>query len=502
LTDVSISEIEDIVYRDVRLTQGSAPRFYIGGEEVDIWSDELSFYHTLTTVDYARRAITEAEKNGFDVFPEIVGKSLEKELVKNALFSGSPILFKGDRGFGKTTFSKAIAKLLPPKLLAVKDCRIHDDPVHPACFSCKWKVTHLERVELSWVPRIWVRIPGDPMLTTRQLIGGVSIQKLREGFDIDHPEVFIPGRALKANRGVGYFDELGAIPSSLQTMLHELFEERQVTTSEGDIIPMHIDSIEIASTNPSNYRGTSAIKEPLLDRMEVIEVGPPESVEEEIEIAMRNMYYTRRFGKRPPIPVWHQRILAQIVRSGRSNSKGKVQLAAELSCRATIKIFDHVYSRVERRGASVPRLMDYGENYEMIKLALNGRVEFEFGSRTTKNDFINYLVNEAMKTECKHVYDEYLPQENFEVFVRELKSLGDRVQGGWRISLSEDLVTRTSKLPLVSTVLKKMGAHDSETKLSALEVVLNSLSLCSDIVSKVDHSYVVREAGDHGEAAV
>ena len=65
MTDVSISEIEDIVYRDVRLTQGSAPRFYIGGEEVDIWSAELSFYHTLTTVDYARRAITEAEKNGF-----------------------------------------------------------------------------------------------------------------------------------------------------------------------------------------------------------------------------------------------------------------------------------------------------------------------------------------------------------------------------------------------------------------------------------------------------
>ncbi|MEM3654939.1 MAG: ATPase [Thermoprotei archaeon] len=502
MVSVSISEIEDIVYKDVRLTQGSAPRFYIDGEEVDIWSDELSFYHTWTTIDYVRHSIKEAEKNGFDVFPEIVGKPLEKELVKNALFSGSPILFKGDRGFGKTTFSKAVTKLLPPKLLAVRDCRIHDDPVHPSCFSCKWKVTHLERVELSWVPRIWVRIPGDPMLTTRQLIGGVSIQKLREGFDIDHPEVFIPGRALKANRGVGYFDELGAIPSSLQTMLHELFEERQVTTSEGDIIPMRLDSIEIASTNPSNYRGTSAIKEPLLDRMEVIEIGPPETVEEEIEIALRNMYYTRRFGKRPPIPVWHQRILAQIVRVGRSNSKGKVQLTAELSCRATIKVFDHVYSKVERRGGTVPMLVDYGENYEMIRLALNGRVEFEFGSRMSKNDFINYLINEAMKAECKHVYDEYLPQENFDAFVKELRSLGEKVQGGWRINISPGLEAKASRLPLLSVVIKKMGAQDSETKLSALEVILNSLSLCSDVVSRVDHSYVVREAGERGEAAV
>jgi magnesium chelatase subunit I len=500
LPDISISEIEDIVYRDVRLTQGSAPRFYIGGEEVDIWSDDLSFYHTWTTIDYVRHSVTEAEKKGFDVFPEIVGKSLEKELVKNALFSGSPILFKGDRGFGKTTFSKAVAKLLPPRLLAVKDCRIHDDPVHPACFSCKWKVTHLERVELSWVPRVWVRIPGDPMLTTRQLIGGVSIQKLREGYDIDHPEVFIPGRALKANRGVGYFDELGAIPSSLQTMLHELFEERQVTTSEGDIIPMHVDSIEIASTNPSNYRGTSAIKEPLLDRMEVIEIGPPETVEEEVEIAMRNMYYTRKFGRRPPIPPWHQRILAQIVRTGRLNSKGKVQLAAELSCRATIKIFDHVYSRVERRGGTVPRLMDYGENYEMIKLALNGRVEFEYGSRMTKDDYIGYLISEAMKTECKHVYDEYLPQDGFDSFVRELRELGEKVQGGWKITLSDDVPAKVPKLSVVSAVLKRMGAGDSETKLSALEIILNSLSLCSDIVSRVDHAYVVKEAGGFGEA--
>ncbi len=498
----TFSEVESVLYADIRLTKGSAPKFYLGGKEIDIWSEEFLAYHSKSTTDYVRERILQAERTGEDVFPDIVGKKREKELVKNALFSGSPILFRGDRGFGKTTFSKAIAKLLPSKLLAIKDCRIHDDPTRPVCFSCKWRVTHEERVELEWVPRIWVRIPGDPMLTTRQLIGGISIQKLREGYELDHPEVFIPGRALKANRGVGYFDELGAIPSSMQTMLHELLEEKQITTSEGDIIPMKIDAIEIASTNPSNYRGTSVIKEPLLDRMEVIEIGPPESVEEEIEIALRNMYYTKRFGQRPPIPEWHARIMAQIVRFGRNAQKGRAQLSAALSCRATIKLFDHVYSRVERRGGRVPMFKDYGENYEMVKLALGGRIELEYGSRMNKDDFISALVAEALKAECKRIYEDYLPREQFETFLKELYALGEKVDGGSLIRVEKDIIPSLRRTKTVSALLTRMKAQDDETTLSAIEVVLNSLSHCSDFVSKFDHGYLIKEVRDFAKTSL
>ena len=500
--NVSYGEVENIIYSDIKLSKGYSPKFYLNCREVDIWSEEYSFYHTWSTVDYVRHRIRETEKKGEDAFPDIVGKRLEKELLKNALFSGSPILFKGDRGYGKTTFSKAVAKLLPQKLLAIKDCRIHDDPAHPVCFSCKWRVTHQEKVDLTWIPRIWVRIPGDPMLTTRQLIGGVSIQKLREGYDIDHPDVFIPGRALKANRGVGYFDELGAIPSSLQTMLHELLEEHQITTSEGDLIPLGIDSLEIASTNPSNYRGTTAIKEPLLDRMEVIEIGAPETLEEEIEIAMRNMYYTRRFGERAPIPVWHKRILAQIPRFGRNGFKGKVQLSAELSCRATIKLFDHVYSRVERRSGRVPRIRDYGENYEVVKLALNGRLELEYGSRLSKNDFITTLVTEAMKSECKRIYEDYLPKEQFDAFLKELRRLGEKVEGGSLIKLDDSVSAKAAGSQAVSAMFQRMDATDEELRISALEIVLNSLSLCSEFVVKLEQGYLIKEVVDTAEASV
>ncbi|HDD35941.1 MAG TPA: ATPase, partial [Archaeoglobus veneficus] len=238
----------EYIFEEVVVKETSSPIFTLNGEEIDIWCDEYSNYHSKSIADYVKEKLIEFEKAGVDPFSEIVGKDVEKEMVKNALMSGSNILFKGRKGYGKTTFSKSLVKLLPEKLLAIKGCKIHDDPTKPTCFSCKKKLLEQDKIELTWVPRKWIRIAGDPMMTTRQLIGGISIQKIKEGYDLDHPEVFTPGRILKAHRGIAYFDELGAIPSALQTLLHELLEERQITTPEGDIIPIKIDTLFIAST--------------------------------------------------------------------------------------------------------------------------------------------------------------------------------------------------------------------------------------------------------------
>ncbi|MEM3670179.1 MAG: ATPase [Thermoprotei archaeon] len=499
----SLEEVESIAFSDIRVTQRTAPLFTLDGREVDIWSPEYTKYHSRTVTDQIRESIKTREASGQDVFPDVVGKQEEKELAKRALFSGSPILFRGDRGFGKTTFSKAITQLLEPKMLAIAGCKIHDDPTRPACFACKWKISHQEKVELVWTPRIWIRIPGDPMLTTRQLIGGVSIQKLREGFDLDHPEVFVPGRALKANRGIGYFDELGAIPSSLQTMLHELLEEHQITTSEGDLVPMKIDSLEIASTNPSNYRGTSAIKEPLTDRMEIIDFGPPETVEEEIEIAMRNMFYFKNFGKPAPIPIWHQRLMAQIVRTGRDGVRGKVRLAAGLSCRATIKLFDHVYSSTERRGGRVPLLLDYGRSFDAVRLALNGRIELEHGTRISKDDLITMMVAEAMKQECKWIYDNFLPSELFDALISELHDMGYDGKSESLIRIQPSTLELLRGHSVLNRILNKMcPGSEPEFLLSALEAILSSLATCSDYVSLSDGGYVVKEVARNAEASV
>lgn len=465
--------MDEYIFEEVRIGRRSSPDFILNGEVINIWSDEYRYYHSRKIIDYVRENLLMYEKEHRDPFDEIIGKEKEKEMVKNALMSGSSILFKGMKGYGKTTFSKSIIKLLPEKILAIKGCKIHDDPTNPVCFSCKRRILEEDSIELTWVPGKWVRILGDPMMTTRQLIGGISIQKLKEGYDLDHPEVFTPGRILKAHRGIAYFDELGAVPSAMQTLLHELLEEKQITTPEGDIIPIRIDTIFIASTNPANYRGTSDIKEPLLDRLEEIPVGPPESLKEEIAIGLKNM--SLRTGA--ILPRWHLRILARTVRYARKKEECAIasKIEIEPSCRATIKLFDHLRASATRRGHEAAMLVDYGENYEVIKLGMRSRIEPEYGEEISKEEIIEGLAEEAINMTCSEVYSS-IPEKNFDKIVSEIRELDDD-----GINVEEDYDLK--KFPEIWKFLILMAESPQEIS-SAFEIMLESISRCTNLMQR------------------
>lgn len=476
----------DALMQEVKISRHSSPRFILDNEEIDLWDDPYNVFVGKSPIEYIREHVLSCERKGIDPFPDVVGKFREKDLIKNALMSGSQVLLKGKKGYGKTTISKSIAKLLPSRIIGIKDCKIHDDPIEPTCFSCKKKVLEDEVVELEWVPRIWVRIPGDPMLTTRQLIGGISIQRIREGYDLDHPEVFVPGRALKANRGVGYFDELGAVPSSLQTMLHELFEENQVTTSEGDIVPFKIDTLEIAATNPANYRGTTPIKEPLLDRMEEIEIGPPESLLEEIEIGIRNMYSVKVLGEDSKIPDWHLKILARVVRLARNNSyMFTKKIESEPSCRATIKLYDHLTSAAIRKGRNVPLLVDYGDSYDTVKLAMIGRIELTYGTKESKNEVVEELVQSAINETAKEMYNR-IPSKAFNGFYENLRRVASSVNEHKCIVVNDDTISRLQKKPSVNKIFTHFvdDLNNDELNLSLLEMLLESISRCTNLFKR------------------
>lgn len=459
----------EYIFEDVVVKPSNAPSFTINGKEVDIWDDALLKFHSKSIVEYVREKILEMEEKGLDLFPEIVGKTVEKNMVKTALLSGSNILFKGKKGYGKTTFSKSIAKFLPEKILAIKGCKIHDDPTRPVCFSCKRKVLEDEKVELTFVPRKWIRIAGDPMMTTRQLIGGISLQKIKEGYDLDHPEVFAPGRVLKAHRGIAYFDELGSIPSALQTLLHELFEEKQITTPEGDIVPLKIDCIVIASTNPANYKGVSDIKEPLLDRMEQIEVGPPETVEEEIEIAMRNM--SLKSG--PLIPEWHLRILAGTVRCMRSKEcRYASRIEVEPSCRATIKLFDHVRASAMLNKRKVVMFADYGKSYENVKLALKSRFDVDYEEEVDKDSVIEGVVEDSIDKIGSEIYSS-IPRNIFTEIVEELAKAEI-------VNVYEDNDFGSTLNAFASSMCK----HPDEVA-SAVEMTLEAIARCTGLLEKI-----------------
>lgn len=463
--------MEDYLWDEVVVKKSTSPVFTLNGEQIDIWSDEYLNYHSTTVADYIRESLLSYEKEGSDPFYEIIGKDAEKDGVKNALMSGSSIIFKGMRGYGKTTFSKSILKLLPQKQLAIRGCKINDDPLNPVCFSCKKKVLEDDEVELTWIPQKWIRISGDPMMTTRQLIGGISIQKLKEGYDLDHPEVFNPGRILRAHRGIGYFDELGAVPSALQTLLHELLEEKQITTLEGDLLPMKVDTVFIASTNPANYRGTADIKEPLLDRLEEIPIGPPGSLQEEVEVGLKNM--SLKIGAL--LPSWHLNIMARAVRCARQKEGCGERIESEPSCRATIKLFDHLRAAATRKRHEAAMLTDYGDNYGVIKLGLRSRIEPEFGEESSKDEIIEGLIEEAINKSCSEIYSA-IPEDEFGDIMKEVSLMSDN---GINVEHDRDL----KEYPHCWKFLILMAESPQEVK-SAFEITLESIKRCTNLVEK------------------
>ena len=487
---------ESILYKEIKITNKTSPTFILNDKTVDIWDNKYNYYHSKTPLDYISKHIIDSQKTKSDIFSQIIGKDKEKFLIKTALLSNSTILFTGEKGYGKTTFSKSIANLLPEKLLSIQDCKINDDPTYPICFSCKKKYLDNKEIYLTWIPRIWVRISGDPLLNTRQLIGGLSIQKILEGKDLDHPEVFLPGRVLKANRGICYFDELGAIPTSLQTLLHELFEEKQITSNEGDIIPFKLNSLTMASTNPSNYRGTNPIKEPLLDRMEEIPILPPDNLQEEIIISQNHMFSNSTFKSKLIIPPWHNEILIRIIQIAR-NKKFSIskKILTPPSCRGSIKLLDHISSNMILNSHNVTFFSDYGVNNQIVKLSLYGRIELEYATNELKNDIIDQLLIESIKLTCKEIYNK-IHENLFDSFIKLIKTNLLNKKHHY-IDISTQNIKKIQNIKLISQICNQISTIDiknTELLASLLEIIIHSISICApQIITYSNNQYFIKK---------
>jgi len=71
----------EYIFEDVVVTERNAPRYFLNGEEVDIWSEEYVKYHSRSIIEYIREKLLEYERAGIDPFSEIVGKKAEKNMM-------------------------------------------------------------------------------------------------------------------------------------------------------------------------------------------------------------------------------------------------------------------------------------------------------------------------------------------------------------------------------------------------------------------------------------
>ncbi len=223
-------------------------------------------------------------------FPAIVGQERMKQaLLLNAVDSTiAGVLIKGDKGTGKSTAVRALARLLPP-IKVVQGCSFncHPSNVQFMCMRCQER--YREEGSLPEIEKKMEVVDMPLSATEDMVVGMLDIKRvLKDGI-----KAFEPGLLARANRNILYIDEVNLLDDHLVNILLDA-AAMGVNIVEREGVSFYHPSrfILVGTMNPEEGN----LRPQILDRFGLcVEVEALSSPEERLRV----MEYRRRFDEDP-----------------------------------------------------------------------------------------------------------------------------------------------------------------------------------------------------------
>ena len=339
-----------------------------------------------------KEVVLEAVREGKDILSVIIGQEDAKEKILASILAGHHILIEGPPGIGKTTLTKHIASALPP-VQGVKDCPYHCNPTLPVCPTCRLKAMTEQSLETELVNGVkrFVRIQGSPDLTAEDLLGDIDPSMAFKYGPQDY-RAFTPGKLLRGNRGVVFFDVINRVPEKLQNALLQVLEEGLATIGPYDV-DYPANFIMVATMNPREHAGVEELSDVLLDRFDVVKMTYPETPEREKEILKK---YGLTFDG-IEIPEDAIDAIVKLVRATREEPWSK-ELEQGASVRAGLSLYEKIQALALLNSRT---RSDIDDIRKMMTSALGSRIKTSPDSRFYDEPFgfIEELADKVLGTE-------------------------------------------------------------------------------------------------------
>jgi Mg-chelatase subunit ChlI len=467
-----------------------------------------------SVVRQLRRSVLSRIRKGEEVIPAIDGREETKDDVIRVILSGANLYLVSEEGTGKTRMARAISNLLPP-IPVIKGSPYNDDPRWPSHRLSPWCRTSVDPVRefgITWLPgeKRFSRIQGNEYTNEAKLLGLKDIQAIAQGRSPSDPSVFTGTGVFRANRGVLFIDELPAIRTRVQVLLHPILEEKKAVLEEYKW-EWPLDLFVVATGNPEGFSHVNDVPRPLMDRLETVYMDlPEETIEKEIVLKERFRELSGGMDIEPGAtrenalaidsaedtaervltPWWILEVIGKAVRLAR----GCPRFDKKPTIRATIRAFDHTRSTAEMNLRRVPTLADTGYG---LKLALRSRVSLQpdyvdFENPRENFRLVDQIVEDTLALATEGLAEELSKTTDLDRIVSNLKEEIDRLGREGYPSEAPGLTA----YPVLSTLveqLKRMAPKKTNLNLlSEGEKVLftSPQSFTGEITDEYDRSAV------------